>query len=183
MQEMQADISRLFREMDRMRKAWQNVTPCDTLSKSQFGTLMAIAHPNEICGPPFGEETPPQSPSDAVRLTDLAHAMHQSLPALSQRVSALEAMGYVERVPDPADRRVTGVRITLNGLRVMESAHRRFHGMLSRAIESLGQDDLRTLLRLLARLTEGLEAAAADPDGTKPLTGNAKKPTGSENDT
>ena len=57
--------------------------------------------------------------------------MHQSLPALSQRVSALEAQGYVERVPDPDDRRVIGVCVTPEGRTVMEVAYRRFGSILS----------------------------------------------------
>ena len=48
-------IDELFRLMDRVRKAWQSVTPCEHLSKSQFGTLMAIAHhgrmPGQSCTP------------------------------------------------------------------------------------------------------------------------------------
>lgn len=191
MRKMQEDISALFRVLDRMRKAWQNVTPCDTLNKSQFSTLLAIAHPEVVCGPPPpGTEISFEPPPRPVRLTDLARAMRQSLPALSQRVSALEALGYIEREPDPADRRVTGVRATPEGLRVLEQAYKRFDGMLTRAIERLGQDDLRMLLELLVRLTEGLEASAADPDGTgKPVRPAPMKPeasknkTGSENDT
>lgn len=35
---------RLFRLIDRMRRAWAAITPCAGLSKSQFGTLMALAH-------------------------------------------------------------------------------------------------------------------------------------------
>lgn len=179
---MQEDISELFRVMDRMRKAWQNVTPCDTLSKSQFGTLAAIARPWAMGGPP-GSGPLPEAAPDAVRLTDLARAMRQSLPALSQRVSALEAMGYVERVPDPTDRRVTGVRVTPEGMAVQISARERFNGMMTRAIESLGQENLHTLLRLLTQLAQELEASAADPNGTKSKRGKTENTTGSENDT
>lgn len=35
---------RLFHLIDRMRRAWAAITPCAGLSKSQFGTLMALAH-------------------------------------------------------------------------------------------------------------------------------------------
>ena len=55
MKGLENNAAELFRLMDRVRKAWQSVTPCEHLSKSQFGTLMAIAHhgrmPGQSCTP------------------------------------------------------------------------------------------------------------------------------------
>ena len=127
MKGLENNAAELFRLMDRVRKAWQSVTPCEHLSKSQFGTLMAIAH----------------------------------LPALSQRVSALEAQGYVERVPDPDDRRVIGVCVTPEGRTVMEVAYRRFGSILSQSIDYLGPQNFETLLHLLGELAIALEQAVA----------------------
>ena len=121
MKGLENNAAELFRLMDRVRKAWQSVTPCEHLSKSQFGTLMAIAHHGRMPG----QSCTPSQEHGALTLTALAGAMHQSLPALSQRVSALEAQGYVERVPDPDDRRVIGVCGTPEGRTVMEVAYRR----------------------------------------------------------
>lgn len=163
MERMESELSELFRVMDRMRKAWMNVTPCSTLSKAQFGTLMVIAYPERMIGPE-GEPLPPGT-GEIMTMTALSRRMHQSLPALSQRVSALESLGYVERVPDPGDRRVTGVRATPDGYRVLSEAYRRFSGIMRHAVGYLGAENIQTLLHLLTRLAEGLEAAAADPDG------------------
>ena len=88
MKGLENNAAELFRLMDRVRKAWQSVTPCEHLSKSQFGTLMAIAHHGRMPG----QSCTPSQEHGALTLTALAGAMHQSLPALSQRVSALEAM-------------------------------------------------------------------------------------------
>ena len=38
MKGLENNSAELFRLMDRVRKAWQSVTPCEHLSKSQFGT-------------------------------------------------------------------------------------------------------------------------------------------------
>ena len=35
---------RFFAAMDRMRRAWGEVTPCPELSKSQFSTLLTLRH-------------------------------------------------------------------------------------------------------------------------------------------
>lgn len=151
------DRSELFRLLNRMRAAWQNIAPCDTLSKAQFGTLAAIAKKTR--------EQPHALPGaeNAVTVSELARMLRQSLPATSQRVSVLETLGYAERVPVPGDRRAIGVRITPEGLRVMCEAHERFGGMLSRAIELLGRENLQTLLRLLSALDDALEQVAREP--------------------
>lgn len=69
---------RLFRLIDRMRRAWTTITPCAELSKSQFGTLMALAY---LGGRPGTDGTPPQA--QGLPLTQLAHVMHQSPPSAS----------------------------------------------------------------------------------------------------
>ncbi len=160
---MENDVAAMFRRIDRIRRAWCAVTPCDALSKSQFSTLLAIAFQDRMRDPPGrapgdGEESPQRERS--VTLTELARGMRQSLPALSQRVSALEAQGYIERVPDPADRRVTGVRVTWEGMRVLEQARQRLDGMLLCATARMGREKLHTLLALMDELAEGLEAVA-----------------------
>ena len=93
MKGLENNAAELFRLMDRVRKAWQSVTPCEHLSKSQFGTLMAIAHhgrmPGQIC-------TPSQE-HGALTLTALAGAMHQSLPALSRMTGVSPASASPRR--------------------------------------------------------------------------------------
>lgn len=160
MQTMESGMGELFRQMDRMRRAWQDVSPSKRLNKSQFGTLFALAHLSrggkaEECAR-SGEEAKP------VMVSTLADAMHQSLPAISQRVTALEEKGFVERVADPADRRVTCLRITAEGRREMDAAFRQFGGILSRTVERVGERDMQTLLRLMGGLADALEQAARE---------------------
>lgn len=163
MKQMDKTVSDFARAMDRLRRAWQNITPCGELSKAQFTTLLAIAYPDFQHGPllPNVEALSGAARRRTVRLTELSRTMHQSLPALSQRVSTLEALGYVERVPDPDDRRVTGLCLTDEGLRTLQRAYEHIGGMISRAIDRLGQENLRTMLELNELLAEALEYAAA----------------------
>lgn len=89
----------------------------------------------------------------------LADDMHQSRPALSQRIHALEEMGYIERVPDSTDRRVAGARLTEEGLQVLSRARERFDGILLGAMEQLGPEHAEMLISLLAELADALEDA------------------------
>lgn len=143
----------LFRSMDRVRKAWHSVSPCDALSKSQFGTLMAIHH--------FEMAEVNGEKNKHVKLSALANSMGQSLPALSQRVSLLEDNGYVRRVPDPDDRRTTGLELTDEGTEVLELARQRFDGILSYAADYLGPETSDKLIVLLNQLAEALELAVS----------------------
>ncbi|MFR2591966.1 MAG: MarR family winged helix-turn-helix transcriptional regulator, partial [Ruthenibacterium lactatiformans] len=95
-----------------------NYHPQAELSKSQFGTLMALAY---LGGRPGTDGTPPQA--QGLPLTQLAHVMHQSPPALSQRIAVLEAMGYVQRTEDAQDRRVTRVCLTQQGHALLKQAY------------------------------------------------------------
>lgn len=145
--------SELFRSMDRVRKAWHSVSPCDSLSKSQFGTLMAIHH--------FDISHRSDDKTQHVKLSDLANSMGQSLPALSQRVKLLEDNGYVSRIPDPDDRRIMGLELTEEGTEVLTLARQRFDGILSDAANYLGPETSDKLISLLNQLAEALELAVS----------------------
>ena len=140
----------LFRVMDRVRRAWRNLTPCDSLSKSQLGTLMEISRHTERMQNESGK-------SLGVPLSVLAGTMNQSLPALSQRVRALEELGYVERIPDPTDRRVIGVRLTAEGEKSKADANDRFARLLTDTLDRLGTENSQQLIELLGLLADSFE--------------------------
>ena len=146
---------RLFRLIDRMRRAWTAITPGAELSKSQFGTLMALAH---LGGGPGAAGQPPQV--QGLRLTQLAHVMHQSPPALSQRIASLEAMGYVQRTEDAQDRRVSRVCLTRQGHALLKQAYHAMNEKLDSALAALGKQDAALLFTLLNKFTAQLEQAA-----------------------
>lgn len=148
MQEREKRPVELFRAMDRARRAWCSVTPGDTLNKAQFGTLLLIARHR-------GQEN-----TDPVMLSALAAEMGQSLPAISQRIRALEELGCLERLHCSEDRRVTGVQITDEGLRILELARRRFDQILAQALDRLGPENADTLIELLTELASALEDTA-----------------------
>ena len=156
-------IDELFRLMDRVRKAWKGVVPCSQLSKSQFGTLMILA-----CGGKEPDAHPGRDPFTPMTLSELAGIMGHSLPALSQRITLLEGMGYVERLPNPADRRVTGLRVTPEGLQLLQTARNDFVRKLNFVMEQLGPEGSADLIHTLDRLAQTLEAIPAGPEEPDP---------------
>lgn len=186
--EEMVSLSRFFKIMDRMRRAWQNISPGPQLNKSQFVTLMtiqALGNVGESPCPPMergegragngrpGTQMHAQAilaglPAGApagikgnslqpVRLGRIAKVLGQSLPAISQRISDLEAQGYVERVDDPRDRRVSSVRLTGAGHKRLEEAYESLKRKLNEAIDAMGREQAAQMMNQLEQVAEYLE--------------------------
>jgi DNA-binding MarR family transcriptional regulator len=59
---------------------------------------------------------------DGTRITDLAARAQMTQQSMSELVAGLEVRGYVERAPDPADRRARIVCLTPRGRAMLRAA-------------------------------------------------------------
>lgn len=94
---------------------------------------------------------------DGVRLTELARRMGISKQAVGQLVDELEAMGALERIPDPTDGRAKLIRFSREpGASVLDglAALRGFEAELE---DALGARRMRSLHRDLSALLTALE--------------------------
>ncbi len=94
----------------------------------------------------------PLDPHDGIRLTALAEPALLTKQSMGYLVDDLEAHGYVERVPDPTDRRAKVVRLTARGREVEETVRAVIHQLEAEWAARLGEDDYAHLLRLLRTL-------------------------------
>ena len=86
------------------------------------------------------------------RVTELAQRAQITKQSMAELVAHLERHGYVERVPDPADRRAKLVRVTPRGREVYAVA-REFVAETERDwTRLLGESKMRTLRALLEEL-------------------------------
>ncbi len=90
------------------------------------------------------------------RVSVLAERAQVTKQAMAQLVSHLEEHGYVERVPDPGDRRAKLVRTTARGRAVFAVARELMKEVEARLDERLGHAKLRRLRALLLDLNEAL---------------------------
>jgi DNA-binding MarR family transcriptional regulator len=93
---------------------------------------------------------------DGSRVTELAQLAQVSKPTVVYLVNDLERLGYVERVPDPADGRAKLVRMTERGLRA-QRAGTEIVGQIERDWSALlGEGEFAALRDHLQRLHDAL---------------------------
>jgi DNA-binding MarR family transcriptional regulator len=92
-----------------------------------------------------------------LRISDLARAEQVRLPTMTPIVAALEREGLVARDDDPADARVSLVRATPRGARLLSDGRARRVAALAGDLSTLSAADRRTLEKAAAILLRVFE--------------------------
>ena len=87
--------------------------------------------------------------ADGLKASELSNQLQVTPAAVTHLINDLEKAGHVERVSDPADRRIVLLKPTAAGLQLMEIANVQFLEMLKGLIEFLGEGDSREFIRLM----------------------------------
>jgi DNA-binding MarR family transcriptional regulator len=101
-----------------------------------------------------------EPPSAALRLVDLAAQAGMTPQSMGELVDDLQARGYVERRPDPADRRAKRIHLTDKGRANARAAERAMRDVEEYLVTILGQTEYGRLRATLERL---LDASADHP--------------------
>lgn len=83
--------------------------------------------------------------------------------AMTNRIDRVEALGFVERRPDPADRRGVIVRLTVTGRAMADKAIGVHFGETAAMLDALDARETAQLDQLLSKLLAGLEKTASGP--------------------
>jgi DNA-binding MarR family transcriptional regulator len=83
---------------------------------------------------------------------ELAASEGVSPPSVTRSLNRLIELGYVSRVPDPADRRAALIRLTTRGVKEREKLLRSREVWLEEHLERLSPDELAALLAALPAL-------------------------------
>ena len=99
---------------------------------------------------------------DGSRVTELAQHLRMTKPSVVYLVNDLEDRGYVERLPDPSDRRAVLVRRTERGRnadRTVQEVTARVVAEWTRALGEVGTEQLLTNLeRLVESIRDGRDS-------------------------
>jgi DNA-binding MarR family transcriptional regulator len=88
------------------------------------------------------------------RLTVLASRANMTLPAMSELVDELQRCGYLERRPDPSDRRAKLIVPTRNGRRVLVAALRAVREIEAGYAAIVGKERFGELVEVLGDLVD-----------------------------
>ncbi len=114
------------------------------VSIAQFAVLLALA-----------QERPR-------KMSDVAAALHVSLPAVTHLVDRLEEKRMVERQSHPSDRRVNLIDLTPKGMRVAEQTQGRVFSMLTAAITKHSAAERKVILTFMEQLRDGIRGLVND---------------------
>jgi DNA-binding MarR family transcriptional regulator len=89
---------------------------------------------------------------EGMRLTELATLAGMTKQSIGEIVDDLTARGYVERVPDPADRRAKLIRLTAKGEEAQSVALAIFAALEKRLGKRYGRERLADLRALLEEI-------------------------------
>lgn len=91
-----------------------------------------------------------------IKVSELSEKIHSTKPATSKMLNVLEEKGYINRIPDPKDRRVVYISLSPEGDKMIQNAMGMMHNFLNRTISRLGEEDARDLIRLMNRFYEAM---------------------------
>jgi DNA-binding MarR family transcriptional regulator len=88
------------------------------------------------------------------RLTELAERSGITKQSVGEAVADLERLGFVERIPDPADARAKIIRLTPHGVEALGAAMDIFGDIERRLAEELGPERFAAFRETLLRVHE-----------------------------
>ena len=93
-----------------------------------------------------------------VHPSDLSRELHLSRPRITAALSALQRKGLIAMRRSPTDRRRIQVSITQTGREVIGGRLERMQTYFDKMLSGLGEADARTLIDLINRCVEVMEA-------------------------
>lgn len=97
------------------------------------------------------------------RLTELAERSGFTKQSVGEAVADLERLGFVERVPDPADGRAKIIRLTEHGKAALDASEEIFADIEERFAEAIGRERYAQFRETLLDV-HGLTQASAAPE-------------------
>ncbi|MFF6780898.1 MarR family transcriptional regulator [Streptomyces sp. NPDC012510] len=95
-----------------------------------------------------------------MRMSRLAELLSVDISVTSRHVAHVAARGWIERLPDPADKRSRILRLTPEGRAVVAELDRRTSRLMADRLSDWSDNEVGQLIRLLGRLRESFDATA-----------------------
>ena len=90
----------------------------------------------------------------AFTVTEISSLLQVTPAAVTHLINPLEEAGYIERLPDPNDRRIVRIGLTDKGTQTAETLISEVQENLIGLVNHLGVEDSKTLIRLMSKSIE-----------------------------
>ncbi|MCZ0988240.1 MarR family winged helix-turn-helix transcriptional regulator [Streptomyces diastatochromogenes] len=105
-----------------------------------------------------------------MRMSKLAELLAVDMSVTSRHVAHVAARGWIERSPDPADKRSRILRLTPAGLEQLDELSRRTTHLLADRLSDWTDDEVGQLIRLMTRLRDSFgDCRSAPPRPPAPV--------------
>ena len=121
--------------MHRSMRGWTHFAKSTGLSMSQFSILMQLHHKGP-CG-----------------MSEISERFDVTPAAASQLVDKLVQSGYLERDEDPSDRRAKLLKLSPNGVKLVEQGMNERHRWMDEITKNLSADEQKKVIEALDILT------------------------------
>ena len=91
---------------------------------------------------------------EGVSLKEFAKHLQMTIPASSLLVETIVRKGYMQRTPNPNDRRAIQIKLTEKGLELFNEVYAQFHDDLNQRCQVLTKEELDTLYSIVEKLTK-----------------------------
>lgn len=144
--------------------------PASALLRLAYNALAARIYGSVVSGAAFADLRPSHGNvmeqlelEDGLRLTDLAVRAGMTAQSMGELVDDLEGKGYLERRPDPSDRRAKRIYLTDRGRENARVAKRAVADVEASLAALLGEQRYRDLRRTLEEIIAAKAGAAGQP--------------------
>lgn len=103
-----------------------------------------------------------------MRMSKLAELLAVDMSVTSRHVTHVVERGWIERFPDPADKRSRILRLTPEGRQLLAELSRRTTHLLADRLGDWSEDEVDQLTRLMARLRASFDDCRAVPPRLPP---------------
>ena len=90
----------------------------------------------------------------AFTVTEISNLLQVTPAGVTHLINPLEEAGYIERLPDPHDRRIVRIGLTDKGTQTAETLISEVRENLIGLVNHLGKEDSKTLIRLMSKSIE-----------------------------
>ncbi|WP_163655643.1 MarR family winged helix-turn-helix transcriptional regulator [Listeria sp. PSOL-1] len=103
-----------------------------------------------------------------MKVSDIGQLLRVSKPSVTQQINALEKKGLINRTQNPEDKRAVYLTFTEKGNKLMKQVIKKIQANFEDMRDYIGEEDMKTLIYLLEKLTDYLNHKGKEEGGVVP---------------